>query len=69
VPAVSGKGGPRRGAGRKPTEGEGQTRRNKVAFMLGDEDFEKLSKLAAKQDLPAGAAAWAIFVKALRRLK
>ena len=62
-----GRGGPRRGAGRKPTTGE--TRRNRVVAFLTDAEFAALERIAHKRSLPIGTAAYEILARSLRRRK
>ena len=62
----SGRGGPRRGAGR-PCGPSGEVRRNRVVLLLTDTDLERLQRLAEQRDLPVGTAAYEIVERALRR--
>ena len=59
-------GGPRKGAGRKPSTGAG-LRRNRVVVALTDPEMTELQKLAATRDLPIGTAAYEILSRALKR--
>lgn len=61
-------GGPRRGAGRKPTT-PGGTRRNRVVVMLSDPELAILHRLADAQEKPLGTVAYELLSKALRRAK
>ena len=61
-----GRGGPRKGAGRKPGPVE-TVRRNRVTFTLTNGELEALRALAEEQDLPLGTAAYRIVARTLRR--
>ena len=62
----TGRGGPRPGSGR-PLGPSGELRRCKVAFMVTDDEFAKLKRLARERGLPVGTAAYEIVERALRR--
>jgi len=58
-------GGPRRGAGRKPTRGT--IRRNRVVVTLTDAELARLHRWAEERSLPVGTVAYEIVERALRR--
>jgi len=61
-----GRGGARAGAGR-PAFPVSEVRRNRVAFMMRDAEFEALMRVAQERNLPIGTAACEIVERALRR--
>jgi len=62
----SGRGGPRRGAGR-PKGPEEEVRRNRVVVMLTDAEMAKLHQLAEAKALPLGTVAYQIVARGLAR--
>jgi hypothetical protein len=60
-------GGPRKGAGR-PTLAE-ETRKNRVAIMLRDDELVALRRLAERDDVPLSTAAYELVARGLKRLK
>jgi hypothetical protein len=63
---ATGRGGPRRGAGRKPQFTE-EVRRNRVVVLLTDEQLETLQRLAAEAFLPTGTVAYQLLARGLAR--
>ncbi len=66
----SGWGGRRPGAGRPKGSGRGsspQARINRVVVMLDSDEFKILNRIARKEKLPLGTAAYRIMARSLRR--
>jgi hypothetical protein len=61
----TGRGGPRKGAGRPPL-GE-SARIYRVVVLLTPTEHAKLQELARERDLPPGTVAYEIVARALRR--
>lgn len=59
----------RKGAGRPKGSGKPgeEVRRNRIAVLLLDAEFEKLHRLAEAEGVPVGTMAYRIFAAALRR--
>ena len=62
------RGGPRRGAGRKPGPVE-QVRRNRVTTTFTDAELRKLEQMAKARDLPTGTMLYELVRRSLRRRK
>lgn len=63
-------GGRRPGAGRPPGTGTGPSpnaRINRVVVMLNNDELKKLKRMARKERLPLGTAAYQIVANTLRR--
>jgi hypothetical protein len=70
VKSKSGWGGRRPGAGRPKGSGKKpsrQARINRVVVMLDNDELEILERIARKQKLPLGTAAYRIMTRALSR--
>lgn len=66
----SGWGGRRPGAGRPKGSGTGPSpnaRINRVVAMLSNDELKALKRIARKQKLPLGTAAYQIIARALKR--
>jgi hypothetical protein len=62
------RGGPRKGAGRKPVVA-GEVRNNRVVVLLTNVELKTLKKYAKEEDLPIGTAAYKLMAGALKRRK
>ena len=68
----NGWGGRRPGAGRPKGSGKGrspQARINRVVVMLDSDELKILTRIARKEKLPLGTAAYRIMARSLRRLR
>lgn len=66
----NGWGGRRPGAGRPPGTGKGPSpnaRINRVVAMLSNDELKILKRIARKQKLPVGTAAYEIIARTLKR--
>lgn len=65
----AGRGGPRKGAGRKPGSGAPAetVRRNRVVVMLRDEELAALETIARAEDRPLGTMLYRLVAPLLRR--
>ena len=63
-----GRGGPRKGAGRKPVIA-GEVRSNRVVVLLTNGELGTLKKYAKQQDVPIGTAGYMLLASALKRRK
>ena len=61
------RGGPRKGAGRKPIGDK--VRRHRVVVLLNDLELMQLQELAERRDLPVGTAAYELVAGCLKRRK
>lgn len=63
----TGRGGPRRGAGRPTGSGRpvAQVRRNRLVITMRDDDLRALEKRAEEQGLPLATVAYRLLMRAL----